>query len=61
MINSLKGLVAQIATTPLSDDDHDDDHDVHLHDDDHVDDQYDKHDDDHDYHFHDDHLNDGDG
>ena len=28
MINSLKGLVAQIATTPLSDDHHDDHHDV---------------------------------
>ena len=29
MINSLKGLVAQIATTPLSDDNHDDHHDDH--------------------------------
>ena len=44
MINSLKGLVAQIATTPLSDDHHDDHNDVDYddhHDDDHHDDDYD--------------------
>ena len=39
MINSLKGLVAQIATTPLSDDHHDDHHDVDY--DDHHDVDYD--------------------
>ena len=39
MINSLKGLVAQIATTPLSDDHHDDHNDVDY--DDHHDDYHD--------------------
>ena len=47
MINSLKGLVAQIATTPLQDDDHDD----HLQDGHHHDDNHDDH--------HDDHFQDG--
>ena len=42
MINSLKGLVAQIATTPLQDDDHDD----HLQDGHHNDDHDDHYDDD---------------